>query len=84
MIMKLMTARGASDLGTWLGQPEREAAQRLRESQNAPTVSKPQVRAPVASLQTLQAEMRQNARRESWIVGVLWAVSWGAVALLFV
>ena len=84
MKMKLMTAYGTADIGTWLRQPERDAAQRLRESQNAPAVGKTQVRSPAASLLTLQTEMRQNARKEFWIAVVLWAASWGAVALLFV
>ena len=84
MKMKLMTAYGTADIGTWLGQPERDAAQRLRESQNALPVGKTQVRSPAASLLTLQTEMRQNARKEFWIAVVLWAASWGAVALLFV
>jgi len=67
MKMKLMTAYGTADIGPWLGQPERDAAQRLRESQNASTVGKTQVRSPAASLLTLQTEMRENARKEFWI-----------------
>ena len=82
--MNLMNAYGTADIGTWLERPKRDATQRLQENRNAPAVTKRQGSSPEASLLNLQNEVRQNARREFWIVVVLWAASWGALPLLCV
>jgi len=83
--MKCMTAAcGTAAIGTWLEQPERNAAQRMDENWNAPTASKTPGSSPEASLLKLQTELHQNARKEFWIVVVLWAASWGAVPLVCV
>jgi hypothetical protein len=82
--MKLMTAYGTADLGPWLEQPERDATQQMDESWSAPTASKTLGSSPEASLLKLQTELHQNARKEFWIVVVLWAASWGAVPLVCV
>lgn len=93
MKLKLLTADGTAEIASWLESPERDVARgvegkkagrrqggRLRTGTTAET----QVGSPGTSLLRLRAEMRRDANQELWIAAVLWAASWGAVALLCV
>ena len=91
--MKVMTAYGAAEIGNWVERLERDVAQgheRTKDSRrqhgglHTCAAAGAQAGSPGTSLLSLQTEMRQDAKKEFWIIAVLWAVSWGAVSLLCV
>ena len=93
MKMKLLTAYGTAEIGSWLERPERDVSQgfegitnsrRQNERLRTGTAAKRQGDSPGTSLLSLQTELRQDAKKELWIAAILWAASWGAVALLCV
>jgi len=85
MKMTLMTAGGAAEIGNWLERPERDVAQGQQRSRlRTLAAGRTQVSPAGTTLLSLQTEMRRDASNELGVLAVLWALSWGAVALLCV
>jgi hypothetical protein len=91
MKMKLVSAYGTAEIESWLEKPaehlcgQREGIRGSRRGHEGLLVGKAakrQLGFAGTSLLSLQTELRQDARKEFWIAVILWAASWGAVALL--
>jgi hypothetical protein len=91
--MKLASAYGTTESESWLEKPaqdlygEREGTKRSRQGQGGLRTGLGARRKPGlagTSLLSLPAELRQNDKKEFWIALILWAASWGGLALPFV